>query len=234
MPGHFTFFTHQIDNGKALFDENESRHALQVLRYGVGSQIEFTDGKGFLYKGRITETSKKFFVAQADEVIEPANLSKLSLAVGIIKHTDRLEWMVEKCCELGVESLILMQTENTVKARVSIERLERICISALKQSHGCRLPKLILEDFKTTVNRSAENRFICHCRAELQNKSAKPNDLKGETLVLIGPEGDFSVEEVKMAHELGFTDLALGNTVLRTETAAMAVAGAYNLIGGNG
>jgi len=228
MPGHFTFFTHQIDNGKALFDENESRHALQVLRYGVGSQIEFTDGKGFLYKGRITETSKKFFVAQADEVIEPANLSKLSLAVGIIKHTDRLEWMVEKCCELGVESLILMQTENTVKARVSIERLERICISALKQSHGCRLPKLILEDFKTTVNRSAENRFICHCRAELQNKSAKPNDLKGETLVLIGPEGDFSVEEVKMAHELGFTDLALGNTVLRTETAAMAVAGAYN------
>jgi 16S rRNA (uracil1498-N3)-methyltransferase len=62
----------------------------------------------------------------------------------------------------------------------------------------------------------------------LQNKSAKPNDLKGETLVLIGPEGDFSVEEVKMAHELGFTDLALGNTVLRTETAAMAVAGAYN------
>jgi 16S rRNA (uracil1498-N3)-methyltransferase len=234
MPGHFTFFTHQIDNGKALFDENESRHALQVLRYGVGSQIEFTDGKGFLYKGRITETSKKFFVAQADEVIEPANLSKLSLAVGIIKHTDRLEWMVEKCCELGVESLILMQTENTVKARVSIERLERICISALKQSHGCRLPKLILEDFKTTVNRSAENRFICHCRAELQNKSAKPNDLKGETLVLIGPEGDFSVEEVKMTHELGFTDLALGNTVLRTETAAMAVAGAYNLIGGNG
>jgi len=234
MPGHFTFFTHQIDNGKALFDENESRHALQVLRYGVGSQIEFTDGKGFLYKGRITETSKKFFVAQADEVIEPANLSKLSLAVGIIKHTDRLEWMVEKCCELGVESLILMQTENTVKARVSIERLERICISALKQSHGCRLPKLILEDFKTTVNRSAENRFICHCRAELQNKSAKPNDLKGETLVLIGPEGDFSVEEVALAHELGFTDLALGNTVLRTETAAMAVAGAYNLIGGNG
>ena len=228
MPGHFTFFTHQIDNGKALFDENESRHALQVLRYGVGSQIEFTDGKGFLYKGRITETSKKFFVAQADEVIEPANLSKLSLAVGIIKHTDRLEWMVEKCCELGVESLILMQTENTVKARVSIERLERICISALKQSHGCRLPKLILEDFKTTVNRSAENRFICHCRAELQNKSAKPNDLKGETLVLIGPEGDFSVEEVALAHELGFTDLALGNTVLRTETAAMAVAGAYN------
>ena len=234
MPGHFTFYTHQIDNGKALFDENESRHALQVLRYGVGSQIEFTDGKGFLYKGRITETGKKFFVAQADEVIEPGNLSKLSLAVGLIKHTDRLEWMVEKCCELGVESLILMQTENTVKARVSIERLERICISALKQSHGCRLPKLILEDFKTTVNRSAENRFICHCRAELQNKSAKPNDLKGETLVLIGPEGDFSVEEVKLAHELGFTDLALGNTVLRTETATMAVAGAYNLIGGNG
>jgi 16S rRNA (uracil1498-N3)-methyltransferase len=229
MPGHFTFYSHAIEGNKALFDENESRHALQVLRYGVGSHIEFTDGKGGIYKGIIAETGKKFFTADIIEINCPKNLPKLTLAIGTIKHTDRLEWLVEKACEFGVEALIFMQTENTVKQRLHTERLERIAISALKQSHNCRLPRMLSEDFKTVIEREAAHRFICHCRAEVKGQIGKFRELNGDTLVLIGPEGDFSFDEVSAAHRSGFHDLSLGAGILRTETAAMAVAAAYNL-----
>lgn len=229
MPGHFTFFTTDIENGKARFDETETRHAIQALRYNVGDEISFTDGKGKWFTGQITTIRKSGFEASILQQREAENLPALKLAVGLIKHADRLEWLVEKCTELGVKELYFMITANTEKPRLNAERMNRVAISALKQSHGCRLPEIHLVPYTQVLALTAENKLICHCRQELQSAGLDRNSLTGNCLVLIGPEGDFTAEEVHAAHAAGFKDCLLGPLVLRTETAGMAVASAYLL-----
>ncbi|MBL7812028.1 MAG: 16S rRNA (uracil(1498)-N(3))-methyltransferase [Bacteroidetes bacterium] len=227
MPGHFTFYTRQLEGNLAFFDEQEARHAITALRYTAGQAIHFTDGFGNRYTGNIEKISKNGFTAAVVSVQSDENLPELQLAVGLLKHADRLEWMVEKCTELGVKKLWLMQTTNAIKNRINEERLQRIAVSALKQSHGCRLPHIRLISFNEVLNQPAESRLICHCQSGDELLSASSADLKGDCLVLIGPEGDFTAQEIERAHAAGFRNLSLGSAVLRTETAAMAVAAAY-------
>ena len=233
MPGHFTFYTTDIRGDIAVFDESETRHAIQALRYQPGDAVEFTDGLGHLYTGTVLEAAKKTFSVRITETRTPSGLPRLKLGIGLIKHADRLEWLTEKCTELGVEELIFLQTANTEKSRLNTERLQRVAISALKQSHGCRLPVIRSATFAEALSLPAENRLIGHCQQDQNNdEGAASFALRGDCLVLIGPEGDFTIAEVQQAHAAGFRDLSLGNTVLRTETAGMVVAGVYAVTGG--
>lgn len=229
MPGHFSFFTQNIQENEAVFDENETRHAIQALRYKVGDNIYFTDGLGNRYQGSIKHIEKQRFTASISEKIQVQGLPELTIAVGIIKHTDRLEWLVEKCTELGVKRLVFIQTDNTEKQSLNEERMRKVAIAALKQSQGSRLPLMETLPFATVLGEAHESRLICHCRNEITIATACKETLAGDCLVLIGPEGDFTSKEVQMAATAGFSDYPLGTLILRTETACMAIAGSYLL-----
>ena len=227
MPGHFSFFTQNIQNGLAVFDENETRHAIQALRYGLGDEISFTDGMGNRYKGNISHIEKRAFHAAIKNTESASYHPQLQLAVGIIKHADRLEWLVEKCTELGVKRISFMQTRNSEKQRLNMERLQKVAIAALKQSHGYRMPELLLASWDAVLTEQHTHRLICHCHSEFQTLEASPTELTGDCLVLLGPEGDFTREETAQAMAAGFHYFSLGSLILRTETACMAVAARY-------
>lgn len=227
MPGHFTFYTSHIDHDLATFGQEETRHAIQALRYKAGDEIEFTDGKGHTYTGVIEKTGKQEFTARITAVLQAKELPGLRLAIGLVKHADRLEWLTEKCTEMGVRELIFLQTANTEKSRLNMERLQRIAVSALKQSHGSRLPEISLKSLDDILHTDATHKLICHCRPETGGEHAGPDALQDDCLVLVGPEGDFTAAEVAEAHRQGFKNLSLGAMVLRTESAGIALAGAY-------
>ena len=227
MPGHFSFFTQNIQNGLAVFDENETRHAIQALRYGLGDEISFTDGMGNRYKGNISHIEKRAFHAAIKNTESASYHPQLQLAVGIIKHADRLEWLVEKCTELGVKRISFMQTRNSEKQRLNMERLQKVAIAALKQSHGYRMPELLLASWDAVLTEQHTHRLICHCHSEFQTLEASPTELTGDCLVLLGPEGDFTREETAQAMAAGFRYYSLGQLILRSETACMAVAARY-------
>lgn len=227
MPGHFSFFTQNIQDNLAIFDENETRHAIQALRYGLGDEIYFTDGRGNCYKGNIAHIEKRAFHVAITQTETPAYKTQLHLAIGIIKHADRLEWLVEKCTELGVNRITFMQTRNSEKQRLNMERLQKVSIAALKQSHGYRMPELQMASWEVVLREKHTHRLICHCHTELQSPVAQAAELSGDCLVLLGPEGDFTREEATQAMDAGFQYYSLGPLILRTETACMAVAARY-------
>jgi 16S rRNA (uracil1498-N3)-methyltransferase len=227
MPGHFSFFTQEIHNQQAVFDENETRHAIHTLRYKEGDTIHFTDGLGQRYLGRIDGIKKNSFTASIFQQETEKNPGELSLGVGLIKNTDRLEWLVEKCTELGVKQLWLLNTGNAEKRRVNLDRLQKIAIAALKQSHGYRLPMIGMATFADMMSVKSAHRFICYCSETAGSGMAGAECLKNDCLVLIGPEGDFTRKEAEQAVAEGFTFLSLGPAVLRTETACMAVSAIY-------
>lgn len=221
MPGKFTFYSTHWDTNSAFFDESEYRHAILACRYQVGYTIEFTNGEGIIATGKISQISKKEFTA---EIIQQEHINRQiekSLYVGILKHPDRLEWMVEKCAELGVKKLVLMKCDRTEKNKIHQDRLEKIAISALKQSHDAWLMKIAYTSFDEALEQvdfagiaycdSAENKIPLH-----QWDAIHP--------IFIGPEGDFSKNEINKALEKGFASLDLGKKILRTETAAMVAA----------
>ncbi len=227
MPGHFSFFTQEIQGQKAVFDENETRHAIQTLRYKEGDTIHFTDGLGQRYLGRIDGIKKNNFTASIFQQETDENPGELSLGVGLIKNTDRLEWLVEKCTELGVKQLWLLNTGNAEKRRINLDRLQKIAIAALKQSHGYRLPLIGTAAFEDMMSVKVGHRFICYCSETDESVAAGSEQLIKDSLVLIGPEGDFTRKEAEQAMAEGFSFLSLGPSVLRTETACMAVAAIY-------
>lgn len=229
MPGHFSFFTQEIHNQQAVFDENETRHAIQTLRYKEGDSIYFTDGLGRRYLGKIDGIKKKSFTAVIIEQETDKNPGELSLGVGLIKNTDRLEWLVEKCTELGVKQVWLLNTGNAEKRKVNLDRLHKIAVAALKQCHGYRLPIIGTATFADMMAVKSGNRFIGYCNKTDDHTMASSELLIKECLVLIGPEGDFTPKEAEQASDEGFLFLSLGPSVLRTETACMAVAAVYAL-----
>jgi 16S rRNA (uracil1498-N3)-methyltransferase len=227
MPGHFSFFTQNIQNNLAVFDENETRHAIQALRYQQGDEIAFTDGLGNRYKGNISQIEKRAFQVTITHKETPDYQPQLHIAVGIIKHADRLEWLVEKCTELGVKSISLMQTRNSEKSRMNPERLQKVAVAAIKQCHGYRLPEIHMKKWEDALAENHPVRLICHCHSDIQELNTTAEGLTGDCLVLLGPEGDFTREEVQQAIDRGFQFYSLGKLVLRTETACMAVAARY-------
>lgn len=227
------FYTPDILRNPEL-PEEEAQHCTRVLRLGVGDNITLTDGKGNFYKAEITVANNKRCLVAITETIyqNPLWPCHLHIAVAPTKNMDRNEWFAEKATEIGIDELTFLNCRFSERKVIKTERIEKILISAIKQSLKARLPKLnemidftkfIAQDFKG-------QKFIAHCY-EGEKPLLKDVLTPGkDAVVLIGPEGDFSEEEVKAAIERGFTPISLGKSRLRTETAALVACHTMNLM----
>ena len=213
--------------------EEEAAHCLRVLRLGVGDEVMLTDGKGCFYKAVISAATGKRCQVKVTETIEQEPLwnGHLHLAMAPTKNMDRIEWLAEKATEIGFDELSFLNCRYSERKVIKTERVEKIVVSAVKQSLKARKPVVNeMMDFARFVKQDfAGQKFIAHCN-EGEKPLLKEILVPGEdALVLIGPEGDFRPEEVKLAESLGFRSISLGKSRLRTETAALVSVHIMNL-----
>lgn len=227
------FYTPDILSNPELPAE-EAGHCLRVLRLGMGDEILLTDGKGFFYKAVISAASGKRCQVKIVETIEqePFWSGHLHLAMAPTKMMERVEWFAEKATEIGFDELTFLNSRYSERKVIKTERVEKIVVSAVKQSLKARKPVINdMTDFEKFVKQEfSGDKFIAHCN-EGEKISLKDAIVPGnDTLVLIGPEGDFSNEEVELAIKNGFRPITLGKSRLRTETAALVAVHIMNLM----
>ena len=221
------FYAPDITGDTYTLDEKESKHCIKVLRMTRGTIVRLIDGKGNLYEGIISNPDVKKCSVAIKTIIrdfEKRNY-RLHMAISPIKNPDRFEWFIEKSVEIGVDEITPLICRNTEKPGIKIERVNNLIISAMKQS--LKAAKTVLNDpciFNDFVNRdSKEICMIAHCNDLFKRISISEVYSKNENaLILIGPEGDFSEEEIKTATGRGFKPVHLGQSRLRTETAGVA------------
>ncbi|MEL0456562.1 16S rRNA (uracil(1498)-N(3))-methyltransferase [Flavobacteriaceae bacterium SZ-1-7] len=206
------------------FDKEESRHIAKVLRKSVGDQVHITNGKGWLFTAEISNSNiNKCTALVVSKTLQPKKYYNLHLAVAPTKMNDRYEWFLEKATEIGIDTITPIICDHSERKVVKLERFLRILQSAMKQSLNCYLPELHEAiSFSEFIDQDFEgDLFIAHCE-ETDRKSLK-QQLKPKTdiTILIGPEGDFSSKEIEKALENNFIPVTLGDTRLRTETAAI-------------
>jgi len=210
-------------------DEEQSAHAVRVLRYSVGDTLYVADGRGTLLTTRVINPHPKHCETEVLNIEQQTKHHKryVHIAVAPTKNIERMEWCAEKCTEIGIDNLTPLLCHYSERKQIRIDRLEKIILSAAKQSLSAYLPQLHeLTSFKDCVLSATEQRrFIAHSspwvdkrdlREELRNCPSAES-----TIVLIGPEGGFSDDEVNLAMEHGFIPVSLGDARLRTETAAI-------------
>ena len=209
--------------------EEDSKHCVKVLRMDAGDTIEVVDGNGTLYTCRITMAHpKRCAVEVVEQVEQPPHWGcRIVLGIAPTKNLDRIEWLVEKCVEMGVDRIIPLRCHNSERTVLKTERLKKIMVSAMKQSLKATLPVLDeLTPVEQVIAQSTEGvRCIAYCDAMLPREQrqtlASAYRPGSDVLMLIGPEGDFSPEEVQAACNAGFVPVTLGESRLRTETAGM-------------
>lgn len=226
------FYTPDIAVSPEL-PEEEAGHCLRVLRLGIGDEVMLTDGKGYFYKAVISAATGKRCQVKVVETIRQEAFwnGYLHLAMAPTKNMDRIEWFAEKATEIGFDELTFLNCRFSERKVIKTERVEKIVVSAVKQSLKASKP-IVNEmiDFNKFVQKEfGGQKFIAHCY-EGEKPLLKDVLVPGEdALVLIGPEGDFSPEEVKKAEEAGFRAISLGKSRLRTETAALVAVHIMNL-----
>lgn len=228
------FFATKIENGFAHLDDEESRHLLAVLRRKVGDRLQLTDGRGFFYEAEIAEAGKRQALARILSKTEapPERPVRLHLAIAPTKQIERFEWFLEKATEIGVDEITPLLCQRSERDTIRLDRLEKILVSAMKQSLRARLPKLNeLTRFQKFVAAASEaQKRIAWCAAEPLPHLKTTLSLGQNTVVAVGPEGDFSAEEVELALKNGFSGVSLGNARLRTETAGVLAVSVFNLV----
>ena len=205
--------------------EEESKHAVRVLRLGTGDAVELVDGRGGLYAAAIAEANpKRCRLRIIHYKLVTPRLYFTHIAVAPTKNLDRMEWFVEKAVEIGVERITFLRCARSERRELKLERLEKIAISALKQSGQAWLPQLDeLVDFSTFIDGIApETAFIAHLEAGERTDLTQVVAAQPRCCVLIGPEGDFTPAEIELALGKGIRPVTLGTSRLRTETAALA------------
>nr|WP_321222803.1 16S rRNA (uracil(1498)-N(3))-methyltransferase [uncultured Psychroserpens sp.] len=206
------------------FTKEESRHIIKVLRKSIGDILHITNGDGYLFTAEITIADVKNCIANiTSSTLQPKRHYNLHLAVAPTKMNDRYEWFLEKATEIGIDTITPIICDNSERKVIKAERYEKIIQSAMKQSLNCYLPKLNEAiTFKDFISKDFNGlTFIAHCE-ETDKKSLKQLIKPNETItVLIGPEGDFSTKEIELALQHDFKAVMLGDTRLRTETAAI-------------
>lgn len=218
------FYTPDIAANPEL-PEEEAGHCIRVLRLTEGDEILVTDGKGTFYKAAISRAHHKHCeVSILESWQQPALWNfRLHIAVAPTKNMDRMEWFAEKATEIGIDAITCLNCRFSERREIKPARLEKILVSAMKQSQKATLPQLEgMTDFKSFVSQPFDGRkFIAHCEngdKTLLKQTYRPGE---NALVLIGPEGDFSPEEIELALQQGFEPISLGESRLRTETAAL-------------
>ena len=226
------FYVPDIARTWELSDE-EAAHALRVLRLTVGAELEITDGKGNLYRTAIASIAGKHcYVEPCAPLEKPKNWrGNVHIAIAPTKNMDRIEWFAEKATEIGFDELTFLDCRFSERRVVKTERVEKILVSAMKQSLKPTLPilngmtpfnKFVAQPFKG-------QKFIAHCYEGDKEPLMQALTPGEDALVLIGPEGDFSPEEVQLAIQHGFQPITLGKSRLRTETAALVAVHVMNL-----
>lgn len=237
------FYSTQMENGLCTLTEEESRHCAKVLRHNVGDTINVIDGFGSLLECRIIECGKKV-VCSVESVKENFGTHNyhLTMAVCPTKNIDRYEWFLEKGTEMGIDEVVPVIGEHSERRIIKPERLEKILVSAAKQSLKGAIPVLrdavSVKQFIKECAAAEGVKLIAYCGeqekvtlAQAVQKAVAANPGVPRITILIGPEGDFSPAEVEAAIGAGFSPLTLGDSRLRTETAAVAaVAGVYFMV----
>ena len=218
------FFTPDILSNLELPVE-EALHCIKVLRKKEGDEILLTDGKGFFYDAEIMQANPKHCIVNILKTIEqPKGWDfNLQIAFAPTKNIDRIEWFAEKATEIGIDRLSPILCQHSERKEIKAQRIEKILVSAMKQSQKALLPQLDdIQSFSKFIKQEYDGqKFIAHCYPQ-EKVLLKDIYKKGSNaLILIGPEGDFSEEEVKMAIGHGFKPISLGDSRLRTETAAL-------------
>ncbi len=226
------FFGNITLDGFALLTEEDSAHCIRVLRMKSGEEIFFTDGNGNFYTGTISDPDPKkcrVSIAETKHDYGRRNYS-LHIAIAPTKNIDRLEWFLEKATEIGIDEITPVICQRSERRVLKTERLNKVLLSAMKQSLKTYLPKLnepvALDKF--IAGNTTEQKYICLMNAEghLKNKLITSTN----TLVLIGPEGDFTETEILLSHRNNFIPVSLGKSRLRTETAGIVAASIVSLL----
>jgi 16S rRNA (uracil1498-N3)-methyltransferase len=221
----FYIAAYDFSQKEIILDEDTSKHVVQVLRMKVGEQLNLTDGKGNLLTCEIKDDHKKHCAVEVKNIISrERGTRKVSIAISLLKNSNRFEWFLEKATELGVCEIIPLVCERTEKEKFRYDRMQGILISAMLQSQQVWLPELAEPvSFKKFIENTAfENKFIAHC---IENDKRELHQIKLSQLtgsqICIGPEGDFTNSEIEEAIKKNFIPVGLGQTRLRTETAGV-------------
>jgi 16S rRNA (uracil1498-N3)-methyltransferase len=214
-----------------ILSEEDSRHCVKVLRKNITDKIHVVDGVGGLFECEITNAHEKkceVRILSAKREFEKRK-HYLHIAIAPTKNADRIEYFVEKCVEIGVDEITLIQTKHSERKHQKTERLEKIAISAMKQSLKAYLPKVnALIDFdKFIKTTNYEAKFIAHL-TDAAKRLKDVATIKNEVLLMIGPEGDFAQDEILLAQNFGFQLVTLGDSRLRTETAGVVACAIVN------
>lgn len=235
----YLFYTPQIvgeeeEIGKTYsLDAEESGHCVRVLRYTRGDEILLTNGQGMTYTAEIINPNPRHceFTVLTAEKQEKHHSNYIHIAIAPTKNIERIEWFVEKCTEIGVDEITPLLCRYSERKQLRVDRLEKIILSAAKQSLTPYMPKLNgLTDCADFIrNAKEETKFIAHCYKEDKRELRKEIMPGKSVVVMIGPEGDFSEEEIATALENGFVPVSLGDSRLRTETAGIVACHICNL-----
>jgi 16S rRNA (uracil1498-N3)-methyltransferase len=221
------FYAPEIDSERYVLDQKESRHIVRVLRMKNGDNVQLIDGKGNLYEGVIEEADQNRCAIKIEKIntdFEKRGYN-LHIAISPLKNPERLEWFIEKAVEIGINTITPLKCDRTEKSGIKRERMSNIIISAMKQSIKSELTELSeLISFGEFIAKNRPGvKLIAHCDNFFERKGIREAYIKGENAtIIIGPEGDFSREEIALAIENGYTSIHLGTSRLRTETAGIA------------
>lgn len=230
------FYAPEIGSNPIL-PESDSQHCIRVLRMSAGDLIQVIDGKGCRLTCRIVDPHPKHALVEvvASEMIAKQWNFGLTVAVAPTKHLDRMEWLVEKLVEIGIDRFVPLLCRHSERKEIKIERLEKIAISAMKQSLKTFMPSIsamtpIAAFINEFANRDCQ-KFVAYCDADTPRRMLS-NEIRpgADCVLLIGPEGDFTPEEIAAAARAGFVPVTLGDCRLRTETAALASAQTAHVI----
>lgn len=219
------FFDSDIteDTQEFNFDRNESKHIIKVLRKEIGTEISLTNGKGLEWKGKLNMISTQKVTAQKTSSTQHSpQVFKVHLAIAPTKRNERMEWLVEKLTELGVCSITPILCEYSERKTIKTERLRKIAISALKQSQQFYIPEIYpLTPFKNHLKQIKKPALIAHCEDHHKKLISEYSKISNDTTLFIGPEGDFSPDEIEAALAVGVQAISLGKQRFRTETAGL-------------
>ena len=227
-------FIATVEQKLATLTSEESWHCAKVLRKKTGDKIQLIDGIGNFYEGVLEIVSDKKCTANltSGSILQEKRNYYLHLAIAPTKQIDRIEWMIEKAVEIGIDEISFISCKNSERTVIKIDRIIKIVESAVKQSLQAYLPKINdLTLFKEIINsKEADQKLIAHCYNEEKNDLKQMEFKNKSTLVLIGPEGDFSIDEVDIALKNNFKAVSFGSNRLRTETAGLYVCQAASLL----
>ena len=228
------FYTPELSGNTYTLDETESKHCVRVLRLEKGDEITLVDGRGGWFTAEIADPNPKRCAVNVikSELNFGQRNFQVQVAIAPTKNIERIEWFLEKATEIGIDRVTPLLCRYSERKEIKNERLEKVMVSAMKQSLKAYLPQLDeLTKFNDFICQPfSGQKFIAHCEEqhrELLKNAIKPD---GNYLILIGPEGDFSTEEIRMAIDAGFVPVSLGDSRLRTETAGVVACHTFNLL----